>query len=219
MKRTLTLITAIALSALTGCASINTATQKVGGVFGAKNDTARSATGGAILGCAGGAVLAHFLGKNSDMLKGCAAGAAVGAIASVQIHRHELAQARKLADEVNKTKGVKASLTTRQVVAKDAKTGKREKVAALDKLTINLPASRVRAHASDVSRVVHKAAVLAGQSQEPTTLTVRGTTSERAWLTAEIHAALKSAAHPVKVIEHDAREPALVISPVPEVRS
>lgn len=220
-RATLALTISAAFAVTTGCASIATSTdsltQKVGGVFGSKSETTRSATGGAILGCAGGAVIARFIGGGHDMLRGCAAGAVLGGVASVQVHKHLLAEAQKTKAEVEKTPGVVATVATKEVAAKNDATGQTENVQALDRLTIALPAGKVKAHAADIGRVVDKATALADQASEPTTITVEGPASLRAWIVARVHADLK-AGSTVKVTEAEAKSPALVISPVPAVK-
>lgn len=213
---TFTVAASVALAITAGCASIDTATQKVGGVFGSKSDTTRSATGGAILGCAGGAILGRIIGGGHDMLKGCAAGAVVGGVASVQIHKHELEKARQLALDVNTIHGVQAQVTTKQVEAKDAQ-GQTTQVAALDRLTIDLPSAGVKAHAEDVTRVVDKAARLADEAQEPTTIEVGGPLPQRDWIANRVRSQLK-AGSTVKVVEVPHATPRLVISPVPAVK-
>lgn len=212
---------ALALSsmlALTGCASMSTTTnnvtQKVGGIFGSKNDTTKAATGGAILGCAGGAVLARVIGGGHDMLKGCAAGAVVGGVVSVHVHKHEVAKARALADEANAA-GLKADVAVRQVEAKDD-AGKPVQTEALDQLAIDLPAAKVKAHAPDVVRVIGKSVALADTASEPTTIRVEGTATQRAWIVGQVRQGLK-AGSTVKVEEADATAARLVISPVPAV--
>lgn len=200
--------------ALQGCATIDTATQKVGGVFGSKSDTTRSATGGAILGCGAGAVLGKVIGSsNSDMLKGCAAGAAVGAISAVQIHKHELAQARALAAQADAVKGVKATVITKPVQVKD--NGQPTTVDALDRLTIDLPAAGVKSHAGDVASVLDKAATLADGASDPTTIEVQGTVAQRTWIASRIRSHLRSGST-VRVIEVAGKSPRLVISPIPK---
>jgi hypothetical protein len=216
-RLTITAVASAVLAVTAGCASIDTATQKVGGVFGSKSDTTRSATGGAIIGCAGGAVLARILGNGSDMLKGCAAGAVVGGIASVQVHKHEVEKARQLALDVNTIHGVKATVATKQVEAKDEQTGKATQVEALDRLTIDLPAKGVKAHAADVTRVIDKASKLADEAAEPTTIEVGGPLPERDWIANRIRSQLK-AGSTVKVVEVAHVTPRLVISPVPSVK-
>jgi len=199
---------------LQGCATIDTATQKVGGVFGSKSDTTRSATGGAIIGCGAGAVIGKIIGNSSDMLKGCAAGAAVGAISAVQIHKHELAKARALAAQAEAVKGVKATVATKPVEAKNDQ-GQPTQVDALDRLTIDLPAAGVKSHAADVASVLDKAATLADGASEPTTIEVQGTQSQRAWIASRIRSHLRTGST-VRVIEVAGKSPRLVISPIPK---
>lgn len=214
---TTTALASAVLAITAGCASIDTATQKVGGVFGSKSDTTRSATGGAIIGCAGGAVLARIIGGGHDMLRGCAAGAVVGGIASVQVHKHEVEKARQLALDVNTLHGVTATVATKQVEAKDEKTGKTTQAEALDRLTIDLPSKGVKAHAADVTRVIDKASKLADEASEPTTIEVGGPLPERDWIASRIRSQLK-AGSTVKVVEVAHATPRLVISPVPSVK-
>lgn len=214
---TLTAVASAVLAVTAGCASIDTATQKVGGVFGSKSATTRSATGGAIIGCAGGAVLARIIGGGHDMLRGCAAGAVVGGIASVQVHKHEVEKARQLALEVNALHGVKATVATKQVEAKDEQTGKTTQAEALDRLTIDLPAAGAKAHSADVTRVLDKAAKLSDEAVEPTTIEVGGPLPERDWIANRIRSQLKTGST-VKVVEVAHATPRLVISPVPSVK-
>lgn len=213
LSRVTLIATFAAAMTLQGCATIDTATQKVGGVFGSKSDTTRSATGGAILGCGAGAVLGKIIGNGSDMLKGCAAGAAVGAISAVKIHQHELAQARALAAQAEAVKGVKATVTTKPIEAKDDQ-GKATQVDALDRLTIDLPAAGVKSHAADVASVLDKAATLADGASDPTTIEVHGTVAQREWIASRIRSHLRSGST-VRVIEVGGKSPRLVISPIP----
>lgn len=215
-RASVALILTGAVALTSGCATMDQATQKVGGVFGSQSDTTRSATGGAILGCAGGAVLARLIGNGSDMLKGCAAGAVVGGVASVELHKHLLAEAKKTAVEANAVPGVKATVATKTVEATNAQ-GQKEQTLTLDKLEMNLPATKVNAHSDDVLRVVVKGTTLADQAKEPTTITILGTTAQRAWLDTQVHNTLSSNTT-VKVVDEPAASPELIISPVPSVK-
>ena len=214
LSRVTLIATFAAAMTLQGCATIDTATQKVGGVFGSQSDTTRSATGGAILGCGAGAVLGKIIGNGSDMLKGCAAGAAVGAISAVQIHKHELAQARALAAQADAVKGVKATVATKSIEAKNDQ-GQPTTVDALDRLTIDLPAAGVKARAADVARVLDKAATLADGASDPTTIEVQGTIAQRTWIASRIRSHLRPGST-VRVIEVAGKSPRLVISPIPK---
>jgi hypothetical protein len=213
-RATLALTLSASIALTTGCASLDGASTKVGGIFGSSNSTTQAGEGGAVIGCGIGAIAGKLMGKN--MLLGCAAGGAVGAVTSIAIHKHLLAEAQKTKAEVEQTKGVTATLMTKSVAAKNETTGKTEQTAALDRLTIDLPTGRVKAHAVDIGRVIDKASALADQASEPTTLTVEGPAAQRAWIDARVHADLK-AGSTVKVVDEPADETALVISPVPAV--
>ena len=199
---------------LAGCASIDTATQKVGGVFGSKSDPTRSVTGGTILGCAGGAILGRFIGGGHDMLKGCAAGAVVGGVAALKVHQHELAQAQKLADEA-KAAGARADVRTRTETAK-ADDGTTQSAPVLDQLRIDFDGKDVGAHGAASARLLTKTAILADASGSPETITVEGNQAARAWMTGQVRAALKPGST-VRVEQRDATAPAVVVSPVPSV--
>jgi hypothetical protein len=213
-RATLALTLSASIALTTGCASLDGASTKVGGIFGSSNSTTQAGEGGAVIGCGIGAIAGKLMGKN--MLLGCAAGGAVGAVTSIAIHKHLLAEAQKTKAEVEQTKGVTATLMTKSVAAKNETTGKTEQTAALDRLTIDLPTGRVKAHAVDIGRVIDKASALADQASEPTTLTVEGPAAQRAWIDARVHADLK-AGSTVKVVDEPADETALIISPVPAV--
>lgn len=200
--------------ALTGCATVDTTTQKLGHAVGIKNDNTASAVSGGVIGCGAGALIGHFIGKSA--LAGCAIGGATGAIASVQIHKHELEKARALAADAQTTKGVTAVVTTKTVDAKDAQ-GQETKTEALDKLTITLPDKDVQAHAQSVERILVKAANVADTSTEQTTIEVKGTLAERTWMTAQLRQAFKVDST-VKLVQTDAQVPSLVISPIPSAK-
>lgn len=210
-RATLALTISVALAVTSGCATIDSTTQSLGHAVGIKNDTTASAVSGGALGCGAGALIGHFLGKSA--LAGCAVGAATGAIASVQIHKHELEKARALAAEAEATKGVTATVATKTVDAKDDN-GQPTKTEALDKLTITLPAKDVQAHAPAVQHILTKAANVADGSAEQTTIEVKGTLAERTWMTSQLREAFKVDST-VKLIQTDAVSPSLVISPIP----
>lgn len=205
--------------ALTGCATIESGTdhvtQKVGGVF-TKNDSHAAATGGAILGCAGGALLARVIGGGHDMLKGCAAGAVVGGVVSYKVHADELKKARAVAADAHATLGVNATVTTRDVQAKDD-AGKTVTTPSLDRLVLPLPADQVHAHVAPAKHVIAEAVEAADGSASKTTLEVHGTSKERAWMDTEVATELK-ANSTVTVVDVDDATPSIVISPIPKAK-
>lgn len=220
MKQNLTRALALALAtsvALSGCATIesgtNNVTQKVGGVFGSSNDNTKAVTGGAILGCAGGAILGKLIGGGSAMLKGCAGGAIAGGVISYKVHQDELKKARAVAADAHATLGVNATVTTRDVQAKDDN-GQPVTTQTLDRLVLPLPAKDVLAHAAPVQHVIAEAAQAADGSASKTTLEVHGTAKERAWMDTEVANDLK-ANSTVKVVDVEDTTPSIVISPIP----
>ena len=211
------LLLAIVLSsALTGCATINASEQKLGSALGIKNQDASAGVVGGAAGCAGGALLGHYL-LHTSALAGCAVGGVVGATASIANHRSQVAKAKALAAEVNAApvKGLHATVSTSTATVSD-ESGKAVQDEKLDRLAIVLPAAKVAAHAEDVQQVLTKAAVLADGSDQATTLEISGTAAQRTWMAAQIRGALKTGSS-VKVIESDAPSPGLVISPIPSV--
>lgn len=215
-RATSALILTSAIALTTGCATIDNGEQSVAHAFGAKGDsTASSGVVGGVVGCGAGILLGHVL-MHQSALGSCAVGGAVGAIGSIENHRHLLAEAQKVRDEANAVPGVTATVATKTVQATNDQ-GQKESTLTLDKLEMNLPANKVAAHSDDVLRVVVKATTLADQAKEPTTITVRGTTAQRAWLDTQVHTTL-SANTTVKVVDEPAASPELVISPVPSVK-
>jgi hypothetical protein len=210
-------LTISATLALTGCASIGTGTdsvtQKIGGVFGSSNGNTRAATGGAIAGCGLGAIAGKLLGKN--MLASCVVAGAAGALVSVEVHKHEVDAAKKLAADAKASLGVNATVATKPVDAIGA-SGQKEQTEELDALTIPLPSTKVSVHAADVGHVIDKATAMADASQSPETITVAAPLKARTWIDARIHADLKPSST-VKVIDQPADEPELIISPMPTV--
>jgi hypothetical protein len=212
--RTLAVLPLAAVIALmTGCATIDNATQKVGGVFGSKSDTTRSATGGAILGCGAGAIVGHLLGK--PMLASCAVGGVVAAGGAVAIHKHQVAEAHKLADEA-RAAGAHADVRTSTVQVVD-KTGKSTDVEKLDSMTIRFEPADVRAHGSASAQLLAKTARLADASSEPVTINVRGPKLERTWMNGQVTGALKAATTATVTEAYD-KAPELVLTPVPNVK-
>jgi uncharacterized membrane protein len=203
-----------ALVITSGCATIDSTTTKLGDAVGIKSDsTASTVTGGAI-GCGAGALIGHFLHKSA--LAGCAVGGAAGAIAATEIHKHQVEQARELAAQA-RAAGAVAVLKMKTVQAKDA-SGQMKPAEAVDSLTIDLKESDVKAHGQATRDLIAKADHMAEASAptDPVTITVRGTTAERAWLMAQVRQSLSTDTK-VTVHEAPAKAPALVLSPVPNV--
>lgn len=127
---------------MSGCAQMQ---EKTG-----MDDKTAGAVGGAAVGCAAGALLAHFTGQSAT--GGCAAGAVVGGLVGFERARQaELAaaeQARK--DTVAafatlppaKAKAITvSSVKTVEVTATDKATKQTKKYAAFDSVSVDMPSS------------------------------------------------------------------------------
>jgi hypothetical protein len=213
-RATLAFAITAALVITSGCATIDNTTTKLGHAVGIKDSGTASSVSGGALGCGAGALMSHFLGKSA--LAGCAVGGAAGAIAATEIHKHQVEQARELAAQAQAA-GAVAVLKTKTVQAKDA-SGQIKPTEAVDSLTIDLKASDVKAHGQATRDLIAKADHMAEASapSDPVTITVKGTASERAWLSAQVRQSLSTSTK-VTVHEASASTPALVLSPVPNV--
>lgn len=131
-----------AVFALSGCAQMQ---QKTG-----MDDKTTSTVGGAVIGCAAGAVLAHLTGQNA--LGGCAVGSVVGGLIGFEKARQsEIAaaeQARKDAQAAlaslppTQAKAVNiGEIKTVEVTATDKATKQTKKYTAFDSVTVDLPTS------------------------------------------------------------------------------
>lgn len=145
---------ALSLTVVSGCASLPA---------GASVDKMRTAKAAGI-GCLAGGVAARLLGNKDDMLKGCAAGAVVGGIAS---YRKQLTEAREL-EAAAKAAGLAAEVKTKEV--SDGK----ETVQALDALVITYTASDLQTMDAKTALVFDKLAALSKSAKNELTFTVEG---------------------------------------------
>jgi hypothetical protein len=163
MKITRTILTAAALASLVGCASLPTTSSPSAsnGQPSQKKDVAV----GAGIGCAAGAVLAHFIHKNA--LAGCAVGGVGGGLVGNQIYQKQLAQYQALASEA-RAEGLEAELKTKTI--QDAQN---PAVQAVDSLTINYDPqdmikvnAKTRATMDKLSALIKKASLDTKQTVE-----------------------------------------------------
>lgn len=209
MKKSFSLFVAIAL-ALSLNAEAQTATAPPPSTGHA---TLMGALKGGGIGCLAGGLLGAI--THHSALKSCAVGAATGAvIGGVRAHRQQLKQARALQEQAEAA-GATANLQTQTVTAKDDN-GQSQKTDALQHLTLNLPADEVDAHADGMATVIAKAARLADASSDPVTLTVSGTSSQRAWIVSTLRGDLK-ADTTARIDEQSGSAPSLDITPVPDL--
>lgn len=144
---------AVLVGITTGCASIQETT-------GMSKTTTGGVVGG-VVGCAGGAVLAHMMGGKA--LVGCAVGAAAGGLIGYQQARaQEIAEAEQLQKEIvaglnesvqiapvalNTSAPAKpapkavSEVRTKEVVVTDKKTGEKQTVKTLDEISVDIPVS------------------------------------------------------------------------------
>lgn len=211
-RAALALTITAALVLTSGCATIDSTTQKLGHAVGIKNDTAAAGVTGGAIGCGAGALLSHFMGKSA--LAGCAVAGAAGALSAIQIHRHQVEEARKLAAEADAA-GAKATVNTKTVAVADNK-GKKQPEPVLSSLDIALQPADVKAHGANTAGLLVKAAHLADASADPVTITLEGPKTEREWMRSQVQAALKTGTKTtVRVVP--AHEPQLILAPVPNV--
>lgn len=215
MKLRSSLILAGALAvALTGCAT-SPLSGNSNQAAEARHETGIAALKGAGIGCGVGAATGLFAGglNLGNLIKRCAVGGVVGGVAGGVIeYRHQLKAAQDLAAQA-RNEGMKAEVTTRTGDAIDNPQNQ-PKEPVLDRLTIALKPDEVRAHAASPARVLTKAAQVADTSSTAETLTLFGPAQDRAWMSAQVRAALKPDTK-TTVVEHYAAEPSLELSPVP----
>ncbi len=121
--------------ALSGCAAP--------GQPGSTENKATNIGGGAVIGCLGGALVAHLAGGKAA--KGCAIGAAIGGIAGYAKARQEEIDAAKnvQAETLAAVPGAKAEpVVTENVEVKDKSTGEVKTVQAVKEVTIDMPLSQ-----------------------------------------------------------------------------
>lgn len=211
-RAALALTITAALAVTSGCATIDSGTQKIGHSLGIKNENVSAGVSGGAIGCGAGALISHFLGKSA--MAGCALGGAAGALSAIQIHQRQVAQARELAAEAEAA-GAKATVNTKTVAVADNK-GKKQPTPVLSNLDIALEPADVHAHGTNTAGLLVKAAHLADASSDPVTITLEGPKAEREWMRSQVQAALKAGTKTtVRVVP--AAEPQLVLAPVPDV--
>jgi hypothetical protein len=163
MKIIRNIITTAALASLVGCASL-----PMMGSPSASNvqpSQKKDVAVGAGVGCAAGAVLAHFLHKSA--LAGCAVGGVGGGLVGNQVYQKQLAQYQALASEA-RAEGLEAELKTKTI--QDAQ---KPPVQAVDSLTISYDPqdmvkvnARTRGTLDKLSKLIKDASLNAKQTVE-----------------------------------------------------
>jgi hypothetical protein len=216
MKTTLTLALATSL-ALTGCAT-------TGGMspFGSpsskpqvsaeqKTEARKGAFRAGLKGCGMGAAMSaigSLLGGGINaraLVAGCATG---GVATGIQAYQSQLADFRALQGKV--TVGAVVKVDEKTVQAE----GKPTKAASL--MTLDLDAAKVTAKHQDIRAVLSELAKTLNKQTMPITVQVRGSDTDRAWLTGQIKSQLTNAQ--VTVNEAPGPAPVLLVSPMPEAK-
>jgi uncharacterized protein YcfJ len=163
MKTVRTILTTAALASLVGCASLPNLGQSPSASNGQPNQK-KDVMVGAGVGCAAGAVLAHFLHKNA--LAGCAVGGVGGGLVGNQIYQKQLAQYQALAAQA-RAAGLEAELKTKTVQDEQ-----KQATQAVDRLTISYdPQDMVRVNAK-TRGTLDKLSALIKKASETTKQTV-----------------------------------------------
>lgn len=170
MKKTIIAITIAAL--LTGCESM----PKIGGDH---------ATGGAVtgagIGAVAGNVIAMAFGGNRTV--GTLAGAAIGGFIGYQQGKaQDVAEAKKLADDMAARNRISARVQSYEYHAKDEKTGELQKVSALKSIEAPLPADAIKARDMQLTSTLNKLGQFAATRSEPMIVTVAGTKKDMDYL-------------------------------------
>lgn len=154
----LTLSAIIATTLMTsGCATLavplvaNAATQRTADADTEQRTDGRRVAKSAGIGCAVGAGLAVLLGKKDDALKGCAAGAVVGGVAS---WRKQVKEAREV-EQAAREAGMTAEVRTVQEQDADGKQGEK-----LQALVIEYDATDMRAMTPKTEQTLDRLAAL-----------------------------------------------------------
>lgn len=120
---------------LSGCATP--------GQPGSTENKAANIGGGAVIGCLGGALVAHLAGGKAA--KGCAIGAAIGGMTGYAKARQEEIDAAKnvQAETLAAVPGAKAEpVVTESVEVKDKSSGETKTIQAVKEVTIDMPLSQ-----------------------------------------------------------------------------
>lgn len=187
-------IIALSVAAITGCSTIQSASQTVGNKIGIKDTTSASATGGAVIGCALGGVVGYATG--GGVAQGCAyGGVLVGAVAGITAYEKQLDEAKKVQEELLKENSdLKMSIIEKdyKIEQKDnevkvANDKAEESKRVLDKTIIEMPkkAPKVKAK-TNFKQAFDLTSRVANQSPKKSTIKVYGTKQDIADLKAEV---------------------------------
>lgn len=216
MKTTLTFTLAASL-AMTGCATtggmspLGSPSSKPQVSAEHKSEARKGAFRAGLKGCGMGAAMSaigSLLGGGVNaraLIAGCATG---GMATGIQAYQSQLADFRALQGKV--TVGAVVKVDEKTVQAE----GKPTKAASL--MTLDLDATKVTAKHQDIRAVLSELAKTLNKQTMPITVQVRGSDTDRAWLTGQLKAQLTNAQ--VTVNEAPGPAPVLLVSPMPEAK-
>lgn len=155
------------------------------------NDSA--ATGGAVSGAAVGAIAGNVIGyaTGGNRTVATLVGAAIGGLIGYQQGKaQDVAEAKKLADELAARNKIAAKVESYDYQAKDDKTGQTQKVSALKSIEAPLPADAIKAKDKQLTETLNKFGQFAANRSEPMIVTVAGKKADLVYLKSSIAAGI-----------------------------
>jgi len=166
--------------------------------------------GGAI-GCGIGAVVGKLTG--GDMKDACIAAGVSGAIqAGFKEHKRQIKEAKALAEDARR-QGMTASVETKSVEVSHE--GTSQSTEGLDRLVLDFSNEDFVGNKAKIDRILVKAANLSDKSKTPITITVEGTSAQRAYLIEGLSMNLEQGTR-TRLVEGKGKLARLIISPMPD---
>lgn len=229
-------MTAVALAATasftTGCTSLTDAGQSVGNHLGISNQSGAAATGGAILGCAGGGAIGAAIGAfTGHPLEAAAIGCGSGALAlgymsyaaSVQKQLDNArAGAKAMQDQLSAMNAQQKAIVATKMVHDKDKDGKptSKEIPAWDKTIVGLPPAGMKSHDPKVAALITKAGELASKSDKPVTIGVYVMARDADWVRGILDASIPNDNKATRYMVHTVTSPSLAkleLTPIPSV--
>lgn len=233
LKTSVTVVALAAMVSLTaGCASINDASESLGHHLGISSQSGAAATGGAAIGCLGGAAVGGVVGVLTGhglagAGLGCAGGAALlGAESYAASVQKQLDNARAggkvLQDKLTAMNAQQQVVVATAMVHDRDKNGKptSKEMPAWNHTDIGLPPSGMKTHDLRVADLIRKAGELASKSDKPVTIGVYVMARDANWVRGLLDAAIPNSDKTTTYVVHTVTSPAkakLVLTPVPSV--
>lgn len=233
LKTSVTLVALAATASFTtGCTTLTDAGQSLGNHLGISNQSGAAATGGTVLGCAGGGALGVAIGAfTGHPLEAAAIGCGSGALAlgymsyaaSVQKQLDNAsAGAKVLQDQLTAMNAQQQAIVSTKMVHDQDKDGKptSKEIPAWDKTIVGLPAVGMKTHDPRVATLIAKAGDLASKSDKPVTIGVYVMARDANWVRGILNAAIPNGNKTASYVVHTVTSPAkakLELTPIPSV--